>query len=142
MSVVIPAYNEALLIMASLTEIYGYMQGLSDRYRFELIVVDDGSTDETGAIAEAFAATRPEVAVLRHLVNFRLGQALRFGFASSKGDFVVAFDSDLSYAPEHIGRMLDDDRVRARPRRHRLALHEGRAHHVDPVRAQGHEQRA
>lgn len=106
-SVVIPAYNEALLIMSSLTEIYAYMRNLGDRYRFELIVVDDGSTDETGAIAEAFAATRPEVRVLRHQVNFRLGQALRWGFAESKGDYVVAFDSDLSYAPDHIGRMLD-----------------------------------
>ncbi len=106
-SVVIPAYNEALLIMSSLTEIYGYMRGLSDAYRFELIIVDDGSTDETGAIAEAFAATRPEVRVLRHQVNFRLGQALRWGFAESRGDYVVAFDSDLSYAPDHIGRMLE-----------------------------------
>lgn len=106
-SVVIPAYNEALLIMSSLTEIHAYMRGLSDRYRFELIIVDDGSTDETGAICEAFAATRPEVRVLRHQVNFRLGQALRWGFAESKGDYVVAFDSDLSYAPEHIGRMLE-----------------------------------
>jgi glycosyltransferase involved in cell wall biosynthesis len=93
--------------MASLTEIYRYMQGLADRYRFEILVVDDGSTDETYAIAEAFAATRPEVRVLRHVVNFRLGQALRYGFARSKGDYVVAFDSDLSYAPEHIGRMLE-----------------------------------
>ena len=106
-SVVIPAYNEALVIMRSLTEIYAYMQTLGDRYRFEMLVVDDGSTDETGAIAEAFAATRPVVRVLRHQVNFRLGQALRYGFAESKGDYVVAFDADLSYAPDHIGRMLD-----------------------------------
>lgn len=106
-SLVVPAYNEALLIMASLTEIYTYMQGLESRYRFEILVVDDGSTDETYAIAAAFAATRPEVKVLRHLVNFRLGQALRYGFAESKGDYVVAFDADLSYAPEHIGRMLE-----------------------------------
>ncbi len=106
-SLVVPAYNEALLIMASLTEIYTYMQGLESRFRFEILVVDDGSTDETYAIAAAFAATRPEVTVLRHLVNFRLGQALRYGFAESKGDYVVAFDSDLSYAPEHIGRMLE-----------------------------------
>ena len=106
-SVVIPAYNEALVIMRSLTAIYAYMQSLGDRYRFEMLVVDDGSTDETGAIAEAFAATRPPVRVLRHQVNFRLGQALRYGFAESKGDYVVAFDADLSYAPDHIGRMLD-----------------------------------
>src|SRR3712207_4956962 len=76
-SVVVPAYNEALVLMASLTAIYGELQGMADRYRFELLVIDDGSTDETGEIAEAFARSRPEVRVLRHKVNFRLGQALR-----------------------------------------------------------------
>ena len=106
-SIVVPAYNEALVIMQSLTEIYAYMRALGDRYRFEVLIVDDGSTDETRAIAEAFAATRSEVRVLHHEINFRLGQALRFGFAETKGDYVVAFDADLSYAPSHIGAMLD-----------------------------------
>lgn len=106
-SVVVPAYNEALLIMQSLTEIYSYLRSLADRFRFELLVVNDGSTDETGAIADAFAATRPEVRVLHHEVNFRLGQALRYGFHESRGDYVVAFDADLSYSPGHIGAMLE-----------------------------------
>jgi glycosyltransferase involved in cell wall biosynthesis len=106
-SVVIPAFNEALMLMSSLTEIYLYLQSLADRYGFEMIVVNDGSTDETGAIADAFAASRPEVLVLHHKVNFRIGQALRYGFGRSTGRYVVAFDSDLSYAPEHIGRMVD-----------------------------------
>jgi glycosyltransferase involved in cell wall biosynthesis len=87
--------------------VYSYLQSLSHRYAFEMIVVNDGSTDETGAIAEAFAASRPEVTVLHHKVNFRIGQALRYGFGRSTGKYVVAFDSDLSYAPEHIGRMVD-----------------------------------
>jgi glycosyltransferase involved in cell wall biosynthesis len=106
-SVVIPAFNEALMLMSSLTEIYLYLHSLADRYRFEMIVVNDGSTDETGAIADVFAASRPEVMVLHHKVNFRIGQALRYGFGRSTGRYVVAFDSDLSYAPEHIGRMVD-----------------------------------
>ncbi len=106
-SVVIPAYNEALKLDSSLTAIYGYLQGLSDRYRFDVLVVDDGSTDDTGPIADAFAAAHPGVRVLRHPVNFRLGQALRFAFGQSRGDYVVVFDSDLSYSVDHIGRMLD-----------------------------------
>ena len=105
-TLLVPAYNEALKIMASLTEMYGYLQGLTEQYRFELLVVDDGSTDETAAIVEAFAATRPEVRLLRQPVNMRLGQALRDGFAAAEGDIIVVFDSDLSYSVDHIGRML------------------------------------
>ena len=107
LSLVVPAYNEALLLMQSLTTLYEYLHSLAPWYRFELIVVNDGSKDETGSIADAFAASRPEVRVLHNPVNFRLGEALRRGIASSEGDFVVTFDSDLSYEPEHIERMVD-----------------------------------
>jgi glycosyltransferase involved in cell wall biosynthesis len=106
-TVVVPAYNEALLLMGSLTAIHEYMQGLTDRYRSEILIVDDGSTDETPDIAAAFAATRPDVRLLRHKVNFRLGQTLRYAFSESRGDYVVVIDSDLSYSVDHIGRMLE-----------------------------------
>lgn len=105
-TLLVPAFNEALKIEASLTEMYAYMQGLSASYRFELLVVDDGSTDETAAIVEAFAASRPEIRLLRQPVNMRLGQALRDGFTAALGDIIVVFDSDLSYSVDHIGRML------------------------------------
>ncbi len=106
-TIVIPAYNESLKIIGSLSEIYAYMQALSGRFRFEIIVVDDGSTDETAALVDDFRASRPEILLFRQPSNMRIGQALRDGFANSNGDIVVAFDADLSYSVDHIGTMID-----------------------------------
>lgn len=106
-SVVMPAFNEALLLMDSLTTVHTYLETLSDAYEWELVIVNDGSTDETGPIADAFAAKRPRVRVLHHPVNFNLGQALRYAFHTCDGDYVVTMDSDLSYSPDHIERLLE-----------------------------------
>jgi glycosyltransferase involved in cell wall biosynthesis len=106
-SVVVPAYNEELVLHQSLTTICDYMRGIEDRYRWEVVVVNDGSTDQTGAIAEAFAATHPEARVLHHKVNFNLGQALQYAFGSCTGDYVVVIDCDLTYSVDHIGRLLE-----------------------------------
>ena len=89
-------------------------------------MVDDGSTDETGDIADVFAKTHTGVIVLHHQVNFRLGQALQYAFGQSKGQYVVTFDSDLSYSVDHIGRLLDALVRAARPGGGRVAVHEGR----------------
>ncbi|MBU1162486.1 MAG: glycosyltransferase family 2 protein, partial [Proteobacteria bacterium] len=50
---------------------------------------------------------RDNVYVLHHMYNFRLGQALRFAFKKCQGDYVVVMDLDLSYSPDHIGKMLN-----------------------------------
>jgi glycosyltransferase involved in cell wall biosynthesis len=105
-SIVTPAYNEAAIIEKNLATLCEYMEILEDQYRWELIVVNDGSTDETGDLAEAFARNRDNVTVLHHMYNFRLGQALRYAFSNCQGDYVVTMDVDLSYSPEHIGRLL------------------------------------
>ena len=107
LTLLVPVYNEALKLMGSLTQLNEHLRGLADRWDVELLVVDDGSTDETGAIADAFAAHHDHVRVLHQPSNMRLGQALRTGFAASRGDVIVVFDSDLSYSPDHIDRMLD-----------------------------------
>lgn len=105
-SLVVCAYNEAPIVTANLTTLCHYMASIEDEYRWELIFINDGSTDNTGALAEVFAQTRPNVRVLHHVINFGLGQALQFAFNHSQGDYVVTYDLDLSYAPEHIGRLL------------------------------------
>jgi glycosyltransferase involved in cell wall biosynthesis len=105
-SLVVPAYNEENIIEQNLSEICQYMESLKNEYRWELIVVDDGSTDGTGELAEAFAKDKDNVHILHHTYNFRLGQALRYAFKHCRGDYVVTLDADLSYSPEHIERML------------------------------------
>lgn len=106
-SVIMPAYNEALIIEDSLHALNEYMVDLTDQYDWEIVVVDDGSSDETGEIADAFAAQHARVRVLRHRINFSLGQALRTAFNNCTSDYLVVIDCDLTYGPDHIGRLLD-----------------------------------
>jgi glycosyltransferase involved in cell wall biosynthesis len=107
-SVIVPAFNEGLVIDETLHALYPYMQSLTDLYEWEIVIVDDGSTDETGDLADAFAAVHDEVRVLRHRVNFSLGQALRTAFNNCTSDYLVVIDCDLTYGPEHVGRLLDE----------------------------------
>lgn len=107
LSVVVPAYNEGAILKESLERLHRYLDSISDRCRWELVVVNDGSTDDTGAIAETVATVDPRIHVLHHRHNFNLGQALRYAFNRCDGDYVVTLDSDLSYDPSHIGRLLD-----------------------------------
>jgi glycosyltransferase involved in cell wall biosynthesis len=105
-SVVVPAFNEAAVIDDTLTRLVAHLATLEPRFRWEIVVVDDGSTDATGEIAEDFARRHPNVLVLRHAVNHRLGQALRYGISRTTGDYVAVVDCDLSYSPDHVARML------------------------------------
>ena len=105
-SLVVPAFNEEDIIEKNLTAICRYMSSIENAYRWELILVSDGSADRTGDLAEAFAKSRVNVHVLHHMYNFRLGQALRYAFDNCRGDYIVTLDLDLSYSPDHIGKML------------------------------------
>ncbi|UCG07151.1 MAG: glycosyltransferase [Desulfobacterales bacterium] len=105
-SIVIPAYNEEALIESNLIRLYGYLETLNDEFDWEIIIVNDGSMDRTGEIAENFAKLHDGVYVLHHFVNFHIGQCFRFAFNHCRGDYVVTMDLDLSYSPDHIGRLL------------------------------------
>ncbi len=106
-SLVVPAYNEAAIVQQNLGVICDYMATLAYKYDWELIVVNDGSKDNTSLIAKSFAADKPNVHVLDHVVNFGLGQALKFAFNQCRGDYIVTVDMDLSYSPDHIERLID-----------------------------------
>ena len=105
-SLVVPAFNEAAIVEANLATLCRYMESLEHEYRWEIVVVNDGSGDATGRLVDAFAAGRDHVRVVHHAVNFGLGQALKSAFAQCRGDYIVTIDVDLSYSPDHIRRML------------------------------------
>jgi len=106
-SLVVPAYNEGPIVEKNLSALCQYMESVEDNYRWELIVVNDGSTDETGKLAEAFAKTRDNIQVLHHPRNFGLGSALRSAFPSCSGDYIVTVDLDLSYAPTYVEQLVE-----------------------------------
>ena len=99
-SIVVPAYNEA----ATIEEVVRQVAGL--QMRSEVLVVDDGSADGTGAILERLAAELPGVRALVQPVNRGKGAAVRVGIAASAGDVVVIQDADLEYSPADLPRLL------------------------------------
>jgi hypothetical protein len=106
-SVLIPAFNEAAIIERTLGTVRDHLDSRSAALQWEILLVDDGSTDATGALADAFASSEPRVRVLHHRTNFGLGQALRYGFAQAHGDVIVTLDADLTYSVDHIDRLLE-----------------------------------
>ncbi|MFC1525496.1 glycosyltransferase family 2 protein [Candidatus Latescibacterota bacterium] len=106
-SVIVPAFNEEGVIEANIDQVADYLNGfVKAGQRYEVLVIDDGSTDSTPEILAGMVVSRPWLRTMRHRRNSGRGKALRTGFEHSRGDYVVTLDADLSYSPEHIGRML------------------------------------
>ncbi|NQT51555.1 glycosyltransferase family 2 protein, partial [bacterium] len=93
LSVIVPLYNEARTVEEALRRVLA--TGLS----MEIIVVDDGSTDGSPDVAEQFAASRPNVILLRHETNRGKGAAVRTGIARARGQYTIVQDADLEYDP-------------------------------------------
>jgi dolichol-phosphate mannosyltransferase len=92
LSLVIPAYNEAAGIRQALDEADAALAGLGLRY--EILVVDDGSTDGTADVVRQAMRGRPRVRLLRHPHNRGYGAALRTGFSAARFDRVAFTDAD------------------------------------------------
>jgi len=105
-SVILPVFNEEALLREHVVEIITHVRTLQDEYAFEILLVNDGSSDRSGEIASELAAEFDELRVLTHPTNFGAGQAFKFGFANTRGDYVVTMDVDLSYDVHHIEELV------------------------------------
>lgn len=96
LSLVIPCYNEERTLEACVLRCLGL---LKHNISLQLVIVDDCSTDGSGAIARRLAAEHPEILFLRHERNMGKGAALRTGFAHAAGDYIGVQDADAEYEP-------------------------------------------
>ncbi len=104
-SVVIPAFNESLNLPSTLAGLGLFLD--SPGAAFEVVVVDDGSTDETAEVARAASvAAGGDVRVLRHGANRGKGAAVRTGVLASRGDVVIVTDADANYLTGSAGTYL------------------------------------
>ncbi|MBI4062743.1 MAG: glycosyltransferase family 2 protein [Elusimicrobia bacterium] len=105
LSIIISAYNEAATIGTILKRVQDAPVG---NWEKEIIVVDDGSTDQTQEIVEDYLrTTKTTIRFLKHPVNQGKGAAVRTGVASSTGDAILIQDADLEYDPKDYPALLD-----------------------------------
>jgi glycosyltransferase involved in cell wall biosynthesis len=93
-SIVIPAYNESARIPATLRSVVDCIRARG--WNAEVLVVNDGSRDETAAVVKEFAQTAPEVRLLENPTNRGKGYSVRHGILQALGDIVMFTDADLS----------------------------------------------
>ncbi|WP_282032287.1 glycosyltransferase family 2 protein [Winogradskyella eximia] len=103
-SVVIPLLNEE----ESLKELHDWIASvmLSNQFSYEILFIDDGSTDKSWQIISELGHINPNVKGIRFLKNFGKSQALHAGFAKATGDVVVTMDADLQDNPEEIPELF------------------------------------
>jgi len=106
-SLVLPCYNEEAILSRNIGIISDYMDQLSSRFHWEILIINDGSKDNTGPVADQLALASSRIRVIHHPTNLNLGNALQTGFCNSKGDIIVVLDIDLSYSVDHIEPMVE-----------------------------------
>ena len=114
-SIVIPLYNEE----ESLNELYAWIKRVMNNHKFsyEVIFVDDGSTDKSWQVIEQLQEKHNEVKGIKFRRNYGKSPALYFGFKRAQGDVVITMDADLQDSPDEIPelyRMITIDKYMVR----------------------------
>lgn len=106
LSIIIPAYNEEDTIVEILDRVFSVQ--LIEGIQMEVIVVNDNSQDNTGQIVESYLTKHPDLNMRyeAHEINRGKGAAIRTGFKSASGEYVVVQDADLEYDPNEFNILL------------------------------------
>lgn len=105
LSIVIPAYNEAAILPVTLKCLSEFLE--ERPFTAEVIIVDDGSTDNSAAVLDEWRRSFESLRVLRSSVNVGKGASIRRGILASRGECVFVSDADLPGRPEDIVRLLE-----------------------------------
>lgn len=100
LSLVIPLLNE----QDSLPELHDWLVAVMNKnnFSYEILFIDDGSTDDSWQIIENLSQVNPNVKGIRFLRNYGKSQALHAGFAKAQGDVIITMDADLQDSPDEI----------------------------------------
>jgi glycosyltransferase involved in cell wall biosynthesis len=113
LSVVIPAFNEAANVATTVQEALHQLCA-NPQHRVEMILVDDGSTDETSQEMISLARTFPNVRIVSHEVNMGLGAAIYSGMTAASGDWISWLPADGQIPPDNIdllAQVVDDSTI-------------------------------
>src|SRR5260221_7780593 len=101
---VIPMFNEELNIEHAIDAAVASLEKYTAEY--EMIIVDDASTDTGPSIVSRRAAVNPRIRLIRHTQNRKLGGSLRTGFAAARMELVLYMDADLPFDPDVLNRAV------------------------------------
>lgn len=105
-SIIIPAYNEKNNIINTIEETKKVFNELN--YRYEIIIIDDGSTDQTyEVVKEKYSFTGSNIIIKKYSPNQGKGYALKYGTKHAKGNLLLFMDADLDLHPRQVSRFLE-----------------------------------
>ncbi len=107
LSIVIPCYNEGANVSRMEQMLFPVVEQLARNASVEVIVVDDGSSDDTAALLMELAERHFELVVVPHRTNKGIGAALRTGFAVARGNWIVTTDADGTYRFNELPALLE-----------------------------------